>query len=855
LKWGYLASAGTLDPNTSYWSDGYTAAQSVKLGLSGTDRTPSSTRDSDGDGVVDSEDADPLDPVVDWPPAAEAPYVVIELEQENYDGYSGCYGSRIDGARASISQSGSVLWKDPIKTTLNDGSDSWYESRSRVWKGGTWSLDLTRPPTEFESYDAQVPTNVTVSSYIPGNWSSGGMPQALCGEFVVGKGCYSGSNSHDSVWFNNVAMRWESQDATGQDAWYAEPLAQQIVPRDSWHPAPPIQLSEEAQYLQNSMESVASPGGALAILGGEETIVGGRQWEIWSPPAVPGTEPYSPGEGTPTWEKSYEEEYENILEITAIEDGGSVVGERGDNSIAIDNGMETVLPGSTGSSVKALCRVSFTRDGTLQSRLVAAGSDLWVKKGGIWKMATHSPTVSPVIAVAADGVLLGSQSIWRNGREIPLDKLAADLKVAGPGSAPRYTNLSARAMNSDGTIVALADDVLNPGGQGHKTLILLSPIKITNLADPAKGHNNRDTNVAFKKDDNDTSTNCVSWIAAHDPSNGDAPRMPKLVAKAGSIPGLTYCWKLQVTFHDRLGNNHRDFDTGSVQDTPVPDDTVTVPHTDPNSNDPDDGWWEITDGSPCNIYLYPDWVSEASKGFFGGDAVLSLKIKDSNGNVIVPQQDYKFRIAGENPDPDKAKTFINSVAGTQFWYAYAIARHETYGEGGRTYYNHFLDQGGKYQKVPGKEGKPNWNDDTYKDKQGVWHHASGSGGYGLFQLTYDSADSRFIEPRKWIWNWRDNTRQAIAELQEKVTPSQDLYNGLQATYPASGSIPNHLSFSGLEAIIVTCYNGMSGGQIKYKLLNGHKKRQATCWDPIQGGWNFLPNRNNYVDEVNSYIEH
>jgi hypothetical protein len=144
---------------------------------------------------------------------------------------------------------------------------------------------------------------------------------------------------------------------------------------------------------------------------------------------------------------------------------------------AIDEGVEDDLPGDAAGleEVNALCRAPL--NGTLDSRLVAAGSDLWVKKGGTWKMATHSPTVSPVIAVAADGVLLGYQSIWRNGREIPLDKLAEDLKVAGPGSAPRYTNLSARAMNSDGAIVALAADVLNPGGQGHKTLILLLPVK------------------------------------------------------------------------------------------------------------------------------------------------------------------------------------------------------------------------------------------------------------------------------------------------------------------------------------------------------------------------------------------
>jgi hypothetical protein len=166
-----------------------------------------------------------------------------------------------------------------------------------------------------------------------------------------------------------------------------------------------------------------------------------------------------------------------------------------------------------------------------------------------------------------------------------------------------------------------------------------------------------------------------------------------------------------------------------------------------------------------------------------------------------------------------------------------------------------LDQGGKYKKVPGKEGVPDWNNDSTIKKGKLKHDANGSGGYGLFQLTYDSEDPRFIEPRKWIWNWQDNTRQAIQELQEKVGMAQKLYNGLNSTYSySSGTIPNYLHFSGLESIIITYYNGMSGWQVDRVKASGYDKNPRSCWKPLSSGWRFLPNVNNYVYEVSELVE-
>src|ERR1700733_1428938 len=76
-------------------------------------------------------------------------------------------------------------------------------------------------------------------------------------------------------------------------------------------------------------------------------------------------------------------------------------------------------------------------------------------------------------------------------------------------------------------------------------------------------------------------------------------------------------------------------------------------------------WHQITDGSPWNIYDDSDWTAAVtgSDGFFGGDATLSLKILDSGGNTIVPEHDYNFRIAGENPTKAEAEAYINANNG------------------------------------------------------------------------------------------------------------------------------------------------------------------------------------------------
>jgi hypothetical protein len=456
---------------------------------------------------------------------------------------------------------------------------------------------------------------------------------------------------------------------------------------------------------------------------------------------------------------------------------------------------------------------------------------------------------------------------------------------------PNSADLQIKAVNSSGVIVAIG----NPPGSTSPTAVqhalLLLPVQITNKADPTirNGANGKDTTIQFLTSSTDTNINAVAWIAANDPNNSNAPRMPELVASAGSISGITYCWKLQVIFHDRNGNPHRDFDTGDPYNTnsspaAVPQDTVTIPAS-AGSQDSNvqNGWVQINNGGPWNIYQDPDWQAAVAQGFFGGDAVLSLKILDGSGNTIMPEQDYKFRIAGENPVPQLCQNYIASIYGGPnpptrnpsnpnawqgFWFADAIAQEETANEGqsgsvpgtpiGNNHlYHQFLFDGGRNNPVPGKEGTPDWHDDKTNT-----HRTTGSGGYGLFQLTYQSGETNYIMPRDWIWNWQSNVNAIQAELQEKLNSSTSpynatsLYNGLTATYPAAGSIRTYGNFSGLESIVITYYNGMYGNQITSIPVHGYAKSPRTCWKPNSSGNGWFPllqNINSYVEEVNGYV--
>jgi hypothetical protein len=190
----------------------------------------------------------------------------------------------------------------------------------------------------------------------------------------------------------------------------------------------------------------------------------------------------------------------------------------------------------------------------------------------------------------------------------------------------------------------------------------------------------------------------IAFIEPHGSSDG-GPMMPQIEAAITGGPlTLDVEWSLEVKY-DR-GNGLR---TARNQS----EDTVTFPAV---TKKVDEVW---------RIYQESSWAEKlSSNGFFGGHAVLKMKIGST-------EQQFHFRIGGKNPQAAKAKQYIESLAdcapNQTLWFAYAIAKSESKdynGSGSR--YNQFLS----LPQNPRDNGFPLFGDDD-----------SGPGGYGMFQVT------------------------------------------------------------------------------------------------------------------------
>ena len=353
----------------------------------------------------------------------------------------------------------------------------------------------------------------------------------------------------------------------------------------------------------------------------------------------------------------------------------------------------------------------------------------------------------------------------------------------------------------------------------------------------------------------------IAYIEPHGAANNTDPEMPHLVVKMPGPQGMKVRYKLVVQY--KRGNGYR---APYVNDFTRPEDTVKIPAG-------GDYTEEMNADQEWRIFETEDWQDElAENGFFGGTAKLYIWFPSQGAAPTEPFM--TFRIGGKNPDQAKAKTFINGEAGSQFWYAYAIAKHETFGRVRENNQNRFYNQfytdhkGGSIGDASvdmgwaaWAKGWPLYNLDRGKRSNGT-RYQNGPGGYGLFQLTLGpkepdatipSGGEGFIK-RKEIWNWQDNARGAIQELQGKVAKSQALLNGLQTTYPQSGAISSYQQFSGLDAITITYYNGMFGGQLQRVQVKGYSRDPLSCWKPQTSGWQFLQNINDYCHAVSIQIE-
>ncbi len=354
----------------------------------------------------------------------------------------------------------------------------------------------------------------------------------------------------------------------------------------------------------------------------------------------------------------------------------------------------------------------------------------------------------------------------------------------------------------------------------------------------------------------------IAWITGNSGANG-SPEMPMLnVRLTGTPASVMVQWRFECEY--RRGNGYRQ---PYVADFTRAEDRVGIPgqstlaFTDP-----------LSATSDWNIHESEMWQEELrDRGFFGGLAKVFLKLGTAPETEV-----SRFRIGGQNPDPAAARTFIDAVAGPNLWFAYAIAKHETFGRIPGRFYNQFYTN---HQPASGKigpeandmgwvawaNGWPLYNlDRSYSSSRG--YRQNGPGGYGIFQLTLgpkspdgSQAPEAFIA-RRQIWNWQDNCQRAIQELQDKFILAKRLESSLEKAYPAWPKITEatYGRFNGLDAITITYYNGMAGRQIE-RVLIGNKTKIASCWKPVHpsgsgASWRFLQNQNDYVQSINSHIE-
>ena len=420
--------------------------------------------DKDGDDADDNEDADPDDKYVDWEPAAEASYVVIELEKE-------AYGEPLPNSietkcrrSASIGNGGLVLYDVYTSHKEPDGENFnyTYTRSSRVWKDGTWSIDLVdqiTPRTDHlgNRHDFDFPT--------------------VCGEYVIG-----------NVYYHNDSPTYDPK--TGGTRWNLEsenPTTTRIYDQQDVGGANTDSYDYEGFYWP-----VTSPGGAMALASGSNFHPEIAKWRIWVPPTNSTSSSYVPGSGPSTAQIPYVFQPYIDSQVLAIEDQGAMVVWSGVEMEISDGGTKYAMPNNAGyAGYHCMSRVSKGYDG--DSRIVVGAthavdgpngpdyengsSCLWIKKGSKVNAAQRTPTIGWVRGIANNGVILGKHSIWRNGKAVTLDSFVESQKVDGPTSATRYTNLEGLAINGHGAIVATADDQLNQG-EGHKTLILLAPVEL-----------------------------------------------------------------------------------------------------------------------------------------------------------------------------------------------------------------------------------------------------------------------------------------------------------------------------------------------------------------------------------------
>lgn len=329
----------------------------------------------------------------------------------------------------------------------------------------------------------------------------------------------------------------------------------------------------------------------------------------------------------------------------------------------------------------------------------------------------------------------------------------------------------------------------------------------------------------------------IAWIDAHTSTSNPNPRMPQL---RFNVPGLqsgsTVEAKFEVSYLRKNANSG----------TPIPQDLVQIPSG---------GGYSAMSSDTWDIFTQYNTLD-----FFGGDATLTYRIKNSSGNVVGQPHSIKFRIGGQNPTDGKIEAYINSQpnagATDYFWYAWAVAKSETSGKNGtNSFYNQFLEL--PIHKID--VGRPVWGNDG----------PSLPGGYGLYQI------SDAITPSKQLWNWQDNVKSGLAILATKRLIGNSWMTKQKNTSNANGvPLPSHQVRNVIfadgtnrtmnHAVTMKLFNGASkppssfidNGTAPGFILDPHSSDFYCYWRNSSNAWALNRYNNlsiNYVDRVCAHV--
>ncbi|RFC47173.1 MAG: hypothetical protein DVB23_001245 [Verrucomicrobia bacterium] len=293
----------------------------------------------------------------------------------------------------------------------------------------------------------------------------------------------------------------------------------------------------------------------------------------------------------------------------------------------------------------------------------------------------------------------------------------------------------------------------------------------------------------------------TAWLTHYTDSSRSLPIMPRLVARMRGLPADTKVeWRLESRYPRRGEMDHVRF--------------------------PEEGWVQLGGDQDWKAFVaYHD-------RYFGGDAQLSVRVTLPDGKLAF-ESSRKFRILCQNPPDQATVQYIKSRQG-RFWYAWAIAQHES--RQWKRVFNQF-NEGGRVPHEP-NFGAPD--------------------GWGMFQI--DSARGAKVTTAE-VWDWRTNARAGLEELATAESDTRNYFLAIQRNYPDSYEPPPatytppdcETSLTAEEASIIQCYNGAAVIR-KLRNVHGTFSYYRSCWAfnpsaPSGKRWRFVENRNRYVYKI------